>query len=484
MTRSKSTCGGCCCNQCERHLPENVRCCCHCVCDTLCVILEIPFDVDCPCTTGPGPTTISREFGYDCETNSWHGTIECAGLSVDLDFSIKRCDPSGSGIDRCYICLKSTCLNKSGDCIPGTDCIEVVPGRDFCRGVYANDIERTGGFDAVFGNIEFSDCDTGVSGGNDCLGIPDTGSITISCSDRLFPSCFKDCKSVVCDGCSCLPLCLCIDYHDDSCPEPSACDEQLNRRVCYDNDTKSWSTEFTCGSETIDLQFTLQENEDTGLCEIFITSTALGISESTPQPGESTEANPQTINCDNFNPTWSYDFSGRNISINLISGVCNVCNPVFGCCTNRTTAAPLVLNVETEITGAHECNPVDCPDGGEITFQLHFVEIVRRGDPFPDPDFSCALKYVGNTVWCGQPATMTVWLCDTCAGGVGSDPGITVEFQTCDGGDIHCSTGGTGCDCRSMTCVPFFFTTSDLLGGGSPCCNADDATTLDITITE
>lgn len=485
MTRSKSTCGGCCCNGCEVHLPEDVRCCCHCVCDALCVTLSIPFDTDCLCTPTSPITTVTQRFNYDCLTNSWHGVVDCGSLSIDLDFSVKRCEDPNDNVAKCYVCMKSTCLSKTGAC--PTDCDEIgSAGRDFCRGMYINDIERTGGFEATFENIDFSDCDIGGPSGIDCLGVPGGGTISITCIDRLFPSCFKNCDSVVCDGCTCIPLCVCVDYSDDDCAKNPDCDDELSRRTCWDDVTKSWSIIIDCGNGgsgvgDVDFQFTLQKNEDSGLCEIFVTSTALGISESTPQPGESVEANPQLINCDNFNPAWSYDFSGRNISVHLIDKPCGDCHPAFGCCLNlpapRTDPFPPILDVEIEITGAHECT---CAGSAEITFQIHFIEVVRRGDPAPDPDFSCAIKYVGNTIWCNEPAVMTVWICDTCL----TVNGITIEFETCSGGSVHCSTQGTGCDCASgMTCQPIFFTTSDNLATAG-CCAPDDATQMDITITE
>lgn len=450
----------CCCNDCERILPSGTNCCCRCVCDTLCVTIAIPSDADCDCDEG------KTEFAYDCATNSWHGTVDCLGLSVDLDFSVKTCD------DKCYVCLTSTCLSKAGTC-PG-DCIEFSGGL-FCRGTYTG-IERTGGFDVTFTGINFSGC-----GDSDC----GTGTITISCADRIFPSCRStDCVAPLCDGCSCIPRCICVQYNDDDCPETEDCDNQLNNRACWDSETQSWHLVIECGSNDVDLDFRIQKNESTGVCEVLLTSVELGISDSNPEPSETSTNNPQTLLCPNLGNNWEFDLnSDRIISIHLLPDACDICIPRLGCCTARETPAPGKLSVEIEITGAHDCDPSGCSDGGNINFDIFLVGTVRRGDAFPDPDFSCASKYVGTTTWCDQPATMTVWICDTCAGGGGSSPGITVEFQTCSGSNVHCSTGGTGCDCRSMACDPIFFTTSDSLGDGG-CCNPDDTTTMDITIME
>lgn len=186
-----NTCGGCCCNGCEKKLPVDVRCCCNCICDEICVTIEIPSDNElCVCDT------FRAVIPYDCVTETFHGSVGCNDggnlFSVDLEFEVKTCD------DNCYVCLKSTCLSIAGDC--PDDCVEFTPGRSFCRGDYEG-ISRTGGFQASWEDIDFTACTGGADKG--------IGTISITCEDKVSPAC-TDCGGPLCDNCPCFPRCFCI----------------------------------------------------------------------------------------------------------------------------------------------------------------------------------------------------------------------------------------------------------------------------------
>jgi len=263
MVSTKNSCGGCCCNSCEDHLPSDVRCCCNCVCANLCITLSFSGSSSC--------NSVVTEFTHDCVTHSWHGTMGCGGLSVDLDFSVKRCN------DKCYVCLKSTCLGMAGDC--PDDCIEITsPGRDFCRGKYTTE-RRDGGFETTWSNIDFSGC-----GGT-------TGSISIACTDRISRVCSSDCTPecdffivrtvpLIIDTCSCHCDCVCLSYQRDGDPGGDDCNG-FSTIVCFDTSTKSWHADIECivdgnepgdpGNFTVEIDISIQTDVN-GHCVLTLES--------------------------------------------------------------------------------------------------------------------------------------------------------------------------------------------------------------------
>ncbi len=474
---------GCCCGPCLKRIKNGgPRGCCACVCDAICVTLD-SADTDCasPSSECVGCDFIRYQFDWNCDTQSYSGTVSCGNSVVDLKFKVKE----QGGV--CYMCLTSACLGLDGE-VGGDSCMPFSGG--FCNcakfqvgpsSSSSRDSEDTlsAGQPMFFSwDVDFSGC------GFQCCG---PGTVSIKCANRIFPSKLasnssSDCPILVCDNCDCVCDCVCIQYNDDACPETAVCETLFTNRTCFDRETSSWHLVVTCdGTDSendVDLDFRLQKNEQTNDCEILLTSIELGISEQNPRPPEfGATANPQQAMCPGLGHVWDIDLDpGRNISIHLLCARCEDCLPLLPCCSARTEVLPQKLSVEIEITGVHQCT---CPGSANVEFDVFFDGFERRGDPFPDPEFNCASRYVGQVTWCDQPATMTVWVCDKCL----SNQGITIEFQTCSGGDVHCSTGGTGCDCRSFACDPIFYQETDQLGDAA-CCSPDDATEMTITIME
>ncbi len=459
----------CCCNACQARLPINLRCCCSCFCERICVTIALDdtgtADTDCDCIL------IRHVLIYDCDTKTWRADISCGALTVDLEFEFKTCN------DKCYLCLTSTCLGLTGAC-PSDDCLEFSPGSLFC-----NSLENTGtGTVRDQWAVDFSSCQdadgTAVCGG---------GTISVVCSDDINPfGCpgtgtgtdlrCNDCK---CPGCECVCRCICVQYEDDRCPTNQTCPQAQESEVCYDRESESWKVEYACDGDTIDLEFKLigidcSDNTGTGTapCEMVLISNFYGISIDNPAPAITESiVNPQAETCPDLNHDWTFNIKNndtnppgmgsdnRNVQISIRCLSCpGVCAETSECCDNRLWPAQLTAGIEVL-----SCSdpPLICCGGeptgtspaaiGDSEIVLTFQGVERRGDPFPDPDFNCAAKYTGSGTWCGQPASITLYLCDRCqpAGTNGS----TLEISIC--AITTCTPPQDACDCTSgLICDP------------------------------
>ncbi len=333
MVKAKGIpCDNCCCNTCENVIPENLRCCCRCVCNTICVTVKIPGDDDCLCNE------VKAQFAFNCVSKSWSGTIECSNLSIDLEFILKTCD------DKCYICLKSTCLEILGTC-PG-DCVEITPNSGNCRGSYDGRI-RTGGISVTFPGIDFSKCGDLLCG---------TGSIEIECAEIIIPSCTSDeCDGPLCEGCDCMSRCLCVVYRRESDGDGNNfCFTEL-ATICWDDVYERWKGTLTCeiGSGTIDIEITL-EDDGYGNCVFRLKEGGIDRGIATVIGG-----------CPNVSLQWNYLENGQSVEVNAFSLICGDCEGDIFCDACQDVHIPRVLNGVLE----GNCTELGCsPAGKEFIF--------------------------------------------------------------------------------------------------------------------
>lgn len=321
-------------------MPSGLHCCCNCICDAICVTISIPYDDDCDCDEA------SAEFDYDCATDSYHGTINCKGLSVDLDFSVKTCD------GKCYICLTSDCLDMPYGTCPN-DCQEFTPGRAFCRGTY-NGRVRTGGFSATW-DVDFSGCGDTYCG---------NGTVEIECAERVFLLCKGDCGDPLCDGCDCFCRCVCITYSDDDCTEIV--------KVCWDDYIGGWTVDIECPYETITITITIGPDEY-NQCELSITTS---IGDADPVP---------LLSCPDIRASWNItkaDYSEASISVGCANcGECDI-EIEAPCCPDD----PLPLTLFATVVSG------DCETVGMVIPLIHDNGIWKGDDLL-----SCEFDPLGNT---------------------------------------------------------------------------------------
>jgi len=411
----------CGCKKCEEKLPTETSSCCKCVCDTLCVTISIPYDDDCDCNE------VNVEFPYDTYTDSWHGTIVCGGLSVDLDFEIKKCN------DKCYICLTSDCLGMPYGTCPD-DCVEFTPSSNNCRGTF-DGIVRTAGLPATWNDLDFSGCGDTYCG---------TGSISVVCADRVL-------LQNICDGCDCVDRCLCASLtkwpYDNSQP---GCDEDAV--VCFDESINGWDITFDCSGTSIRVVVTIEKDEY-GDCILVTKSDVLS-------PGGSLDVVDQrTLECPNFSFEIDVeDYADDIITIGLRSLVCGTCGVGEVCCGSDPTGFPGFS------TGSMP---------GTLFVTVHNIEFCGCADGSTAPLTWNGIEWEGSLTLCeGSDCNSDLTIRVFCDLGGGWHLRYTHDYCGCDGG-VDWTVVGIWCDnliSEVVTCDPFEFRTDDVTALDICCC--------------
>lgn len=330
MTHAKNSCGRCCCNVCEKRLPKELRCCCDCVCETLCVTVSIPYDCGC--------TDVVAQFQYDCVTHSWHGDVSCDNLTIDLEFAIKTC----GGL--CYLCLTSDCLGLLyGDC--PDDCQLLEADSLTCRGDYAGRV-RTGGIEAEFGGLDFSDCGDTYCG---------SGSISVKCAEIIIPSCAaEECGEPLCEGCDCMARCLCVIYRRESDEyDLDFCFSEL-KTICWNEVDHNWKGDLICdvGSGVITVEIIL-EDDGYGQCVFRLI-----------EGGDDRGIAEVVEACPDVSLRWQYEVDGQTVEVNAFAQICGECAGDIFCDACPDINIPRVLHGILEGT----CTELGFPTGKEYIF--------------------------------------------------------------------------------------------------------------------
>lgn len=262
MVKRNPSCDGC--VKCGDKLSGTTGCCCTHTCHAICVYLEGGCDDDGYCSC---EEIASTYLLYDQETDSYHGSVSCGDLVVDLEFVIKYCEQE----EQCVICLISECASTDyggeldGECNNQISCqplMAKVEGTEACVGV-VDDVFLEGGLEHEW-DVDVSNC-----GDENCTSM----RIKTVCTPRIFPKEVTDYDGVGCIGCDCLCRDLCISYFGTECSDGnqvSASDEGV------------WEFEVAaCDSSQEDqngrtLRIELQKNETTGLCELLVTASQYG----------------------------------------------------------------------------------------------------------------------------------------------------------------------------------------------------------------
>ena len=260
MVKRNPSCDGC--VKCGDKLSGTTGCCCTHTCHAICVYLQGGCDDDGYCSCEEISSTYLL---YDEETDSYHGSISCGDLVVDLEFVIKYCKEE----EQCVICLISECASTDyggeldGECDNQISCQPlIVEGTEACVGE-VNDVFLEGGLEHTW-DIDVSNC-----GDENCTSM----QLKTFCTPRIFPEEVTNDDGVGCKGCQCLCRDLCISYSGTECSDGnqvSASDEGV------------WEFEVSaCDSGQEDqngrsIRIELQKNETTGLCELLVTASQYG----------------------------------------------------------------------------------------------------------------------------------------------------------------------------------------------------------------
>lgn len=262
-------------------------CCCAFTCAAICVTIE----GGCQDEEAGSNVCSCNELSfvyllYDAATHSYHGTLGCGDISVDLEFKIVYC----SETEECYLCLLSDCLSESagtgtqgtgsllpsgsafdGDCDNLVSCKLLSSSNEACIGTKGNDNDLLGGIEHEW-EVNIANC-----GDSDCTGF----KLTTMCTDRIFPKEFTKVLGTGsgtgttevecgCTDCFCLCKDLCISYFGTECSD--------GNKVSI-NSSGIWTFEvFGCDPEengrTIEIK--LNKNESTGKCELVVTTPLAG----------------------------------------------------------------------------------------------------------------------------------------------------------------------------------------------------------------
>ena len=267
-------------------------CCCSHTCGAICVKII----GGCENESGVGTGFCSCEepsftyLEYDPITHSYHGTIGCGDVSIDLEFVVKYCPdyPVGTGTETegtCVLCLLSDCLVEAetigtgtvigtgtgddlfdGSCTNLVSCKPIANGNVSCIGIRDDENNLDGGIEHEW-DVNVSGC-----GDSNCSAF----TIISKCTPRIFPEELTTTlgtgtgtEGCGCTGCFCTCRDLCISYVG-TVPCTSGA------RVPFENN--GWEFELSsvegCDEDEVgrSISIILRANEETGVCELFITT--------------------------------------------------------------------------------------------------------------------------------------------------------------------------------------------------------------------
>lgn len=144
------------------------------------------------------------------------------------------------------------------------------------------------------------------------------------------------CRTWFCGNCECICECLCVTV-TVAVPDIEIPGVVCRAEVCdttYDEcDAPRWEASLTCGTETIDLSFGLDRDEETGQC--LLTLIANGI-----------EQTPKFISCGNLSASWELP---HYVTIEVACKLCDCTLAGVGtpCCPDRQTPRKLYATYES-----------------------------------------------------------------------------------------------------------------------------------------
>lgn len=400
--------------------------CCLCSCSDLCVTVEANHVLTClDDLTGVGVCNCDSQktkVSWDPDQCAYVGTVTCDAISIDVNFEIKKC--AVGGVEKCHLCLTSTCLGLTGAC--PDQCKEFTPGHKTGEcGTYLRDCTQSGGWNKTW-TVDASGC-----GDVDCTSVV----ITVECMARVNPAG----KGVdrICKNCDCVCKDICLTYSESGFDPADDCISQ-SRKVTWDDANSRWQTTFTCPAGSQTLTITLVRNSVTGCCKWKLESSKGTVN--SPDQVDTT--------CPSILEDWTIDLGGGDTAdVHVECADCE-CADAFCCCPTYDDLPDTLYATLYDNDG---CCP--CADGAviPITLQSSTVTALGKGGSWKGTATVCGCT-MSVELKCDNDAGQCQWLLRLCMWGAPCPvPPNFTEAEDCATAFIEEQIGGAT-ECTGVNC--------------------------------